>query len=120
MSQPKPAERRFNQRRRVRGMPGQLYLIDQPHSLAVIPVDVSPTGIGVLTSENLSLGIQLYFLTECGKHVELELKWKLPEWNLIDLAGDGAATDRVFRCGLQTKDDKHNLEDIFFAAGCIV
>jgi len=119
MSLPKFADVRQSRRRRVKNLPGRLHHYESSRTLAHIPVDISSVGIGILTNEQIGVGTIFNLLLDSGESILLEVKWRLPEWNVADLCGEDLLGSKIFRCGLQTVDPNLDLESLFIKLNCV-
>lgn len=103
------AEKRLSQRKKLTGLlPGRLSLLGNKALISCRPVDISRHGLGILTSERITVGTKL-ILKLPDQEIQLEVQWGQPDFGKKDL----------FRYGLVTNDQGFNLEDLFEKAGCL-
>ncbi len=103
------AEKRLSQRKKLTGLlPGRLSLIGSKSFISCRPVDISRHGLGILTSERITVGTKL-ILKLPDQEIHLEVQWGQPDFGKKDL----------FRYGLVTHEQGHDLEDLFEKAGCL-
>jgi len=104
---------RFKERRNVIRLnltgllPGRLRTRDTKHDVNGTPVDVSRTGLGILTSHELKVGDQLEIVFK-DTPIHLRVSWTKPDFGKQNLT----------RVGLETEDDNVDLEDVFLQSGC--
>jgi hypothetical protein len=112
MAIPQVFERRIHRRKKLTGLlPGRLSAGKGADVIRCKPVDISETGLGILTDAKLEVGTPLILSTE--EHIiHLKVIWKNPDFSKSDL----------YRFGLELTDSstKYNLEEIFEKAGCLV
>lgn len=110
MSQPMFFEKRLSMRRRLSGLlPGRLVIDDTDADFECRLVDVSVSGMGVLSSDLLSAGSRLTLRTKEG-NISLEVSWGQPDFGKQDL----------YRYGLKVLDENLDLEEVFDRFDCFV
>lgn len=103
MALPQLVEMRAHRRRCLVGfMPGRLYTSDRRREIVCRPLDVSPSGLGLFSEEELDEGGKDFILIVAGHEIELELVWSMESPGL-----------RVgYRHGFKAKDPGINLEEL--------
>lgn len=104
------AERRSNERRALTGlMPGRLFVYDTDRTLSARPVDVSKTGLGILSSDTLAEGTRIGLAVDKEQTVILCVIWRKEDFGKRDL----------YRYGLESVDKTLDMEQIFLTTGCL-
>jgi hypothetical protein len=102
-------ERRIADRRQLTGLfPGKLLRAVDQREVMGKPVDVSRSGLGVLSAEQMDPGTEL-FLEIQGQRIALQIAWGQKDFGKRDL----------FRYGLVTVNPDDNLELLFLRTGCL-
>lgn len=102
-------ERRGNPRKKLTGLfPGKLSLQSSGESLQAKPMDISVSGLGIVSSEQLDTD-EIILLKTHSITIEFKVAWKKRDFEKSDL----------YRYGLDAVDSSLNLEEIFHAAGCL-
>lgn len=113
MSLPMFKEKRLAQRQRLTGLlPGRLRIEGFRSNISCRPVDISEHGLGILIPEAVQEGTEATL--ECTINgdllvIPLTVAWVKRDFGKQDL----------FRVGLTTDNQEHNLERIFIHAGCL-
>lgn len=101
-------ERRKKPRKKLSGLlPGRLYLKSNRLAISARPIDVSPNGLGLLSSDGLPLGA-IVLLEMKEQTIELKVSWTRPDFG----------KKNMFRYGLEPIGEA-NLEEIFSQKGCL-
>ena len=111
MAIPQAFERRVSRRKRLTGLlPGRLSLKSNEAAINGKPVDISSTGLGLISDEQLDIGTALK-LTTPEEVIHLKIIWKQPDFGKSDL----------FRFGLEVVAPKRgfDLEEMFERMGCL-
>ncbi len=107
MADPALAEQRSGPRLLLKLLPGPL--VDQAQKvLQCKPIDLSPSGLSILTSSLLPLGSELVLKTHKDT-VRFVVVWQKPDFGKQGL----------FRYGLEVVDRGVDLEALFRAASCL-
>lgn len=103
-------ENRRHRRLRLTSVPApaRLFTADDRRELSFRPVDISKVGLGLLIAERLEVDSELVLALD-GHEVLLQVKWRAPEPHYDDLC----------RYGLFAPSDEIDLEQMFFAYGCL-
>lgn len=102
-------ERRFSDRKRLTGLlPGRLLLTASKVDVNGRPVDVSPSGLGIVVSKELEAGTEISLILR-EQTIRLQVAWGQRDFGKQDM----------FRYGLVTLDPEINLEEIFVSSGCL-
>lgn len=102
-------ERRGSPRKKLTGLfPGKLSIGASGESLDAKPMDISSSGLGIVSSEQLD-SEDIVVLKTHSHTIEFKVAWKKRDFEKSDL----------FRYGLEAVDTSLNLEEIFHAAGCL-
>lgn len=108
MARPLFIDKRLKPRKMLTGLlPGPL-VDGNGQKVNCKPVDISETGLGILTGELLNVGDQLY-LQAPEKTVVLEVSWGKRDFGKQNL----------YRYGLSLEESQDNLEAIFTSTGCL-
>lgn len=103
-------ERRTNERKTLTGlMPGRFFLPSTDRTLSARPIDVSHHGLGIIMSEKVEEGTEVALAVEKRQVIKLRVVWSKEDFGKRDL----------YRYGLECIDAKINLEEVFFATGCL-
>ena len=107
---PMYAEKRITNRKQLTGLlPGKMMIKGKEKTLDCKPVDISPHGLGILTTEQLGPGTVINLKMK-DVEIQFEIVWGKPDFGKRDL----------YRYGLVTKDHKVDLEVVFAKAGCLI
>ena len=102
-------DKRIAKRRQLTGLlPGKLIIKDQRNAISCRPVDVSPEGLGILTTEFLAPGQELTLILK-DKTLELQVAWGQPDF----------AKREIYRYGLIVVSGVQDLEKLFEETGCL-
>lgn len=94
-------DRRKHERLELGELAGQLILLPEEREIDFFPLNVSPRGLAVFTSEALSLG-QKAVLEVDGKKIDLSVKWCQPSSENL----------AAFRCGFEVTDASIKLDQL--------
>lgn len=105
-------ERRLAERRKLTGLlPGRLMVKDTKADILCRPVDVSPSGMGIVAHGQLEAfqpGTEIVLLVQ-NQPVRLQVAWSQRDFGKQDL----------FRYGLVTVAPEVDLVRLFVEAGCL-
>lgn len=102
-------ERRSNPRKKLTGLfPGKLMLKENRQFLEAKPVDISQSGLGILTSVTIEPETLLVLKTH-NEEIVLKVAWRKKDFEKSDL----------FRYGLSVEGSTTDLEQIFSSSGCL-
>lgn len=102
-------ERRGSPRKKLTGLfPGKLTVQSTGDGLDAKPMDISASGLGIVSSEQLDSDAIILLKTH-SHAIEFKVAWKKRDFEKSDL----------FRYGLEVVDHSINLEEVFHAAGCL-
>ena len=111
MAIPQAFERRITRRKKLTGLlPGRLSLKNSEMAIHGKPADVSHTGLGLITDEQLEVGALLK-LTTPDEVINFKVVWMQPDFGKSDL----------FRFGLEviSPNRDFDLEAVFEKNGCV-
>ena len=102
-------DRRRLPRQKLSGLlPGKMMMANQDKTLTIRPIDVSESGIGIMTAEWLREGDKL--VMKVGRdHIKFKVIWIRRDFGKQDF----------YRAGLKMTSKKFNLIDVFRATGCM-
>ena len=103
-------EGRQHRRLKLTGLPApaRLFSANERRELSFRPVDVSKLGLGLFIAEALKVGSEVLLLIDL-QEILLQIRWR------ADVRHDGG----LFRYGLLALSDEVDLEELFFAHGCL-
>lgn len=103
-------ERRAKARQQLTGLlPGKIYMESSHAFISCRPVDVSSSGIGILTSTHLKLG-DILVMEVKDKIIQMRIEWMKPDFGKRDL----------YRYGLKVESGSDDLVSLFKKSGCLV
>lgn len=110
MAVPFTKERRLAPRQKLTGlMPGKFVAKATGKSVSCRPIDVSESGLGILTAQELALD-SILTLTAGDQEIDLKVLWRKPDFG----------KNNLMRYGLACAPGTHvNLAAVFVAQGCL-
>jgi hypothetical protein len=103
---------RKSERHSIDYLPGYVANLSKGTPIAVIPVDISRTGIGIMSSATLVPESRVEFSME-DESVETEVVWCMSGRWVSEHRPEQLASEKVYRYGLKTVNDKDDLLHIF-------
>lgn len=109
MAVPFTKERRLAPRQKLTGlMPGKFVAKSTGKNISCRPIDVSESGLGILTAEEIPVE-SILTLTTGGSVIDLKVVWRKPDFG----------KNNLMRYGLSCEDSGINLAAIFITSGCL-
>ena len=109
MAIPFTKERRLATRQKLTGlMPGKFYLKLTGQGISGRPVDVSDSGLGILSAQELSVDNEVCLFVD-NQEIVMKVLWRKPDFG----------KNNLMRYGLACEDKSINVAAIFVNHGCL-